>query len=81
VARDDPKAKTVSSSLGSDGRSSADAELWRPCEPDIARGNRGGVGSLALRLERAPLARRVTQVGIERIFYRMLPLRVPPISY
>jgi hypothetical protein len=36
-------------SPGSDGRySSADAELWRPCRPDIARGNRGEVGSLAL---------------------------------
>jgi hypothetical protein len=34
---------------GSDGRRrSADAELWRPCESDVARGNRGGVGSLAL---------------------------------
>jgi hypothetical protein len=34
---------------GSGGRRrSADAELWRPCEPDVARGNRGGVGSLAL---------------------------------
>jgi len=29
-------------------RRSADAELWRPCEPDVARGNRGGVGSVAL---------------------------------
>ena len=29
-------------------RRSADAELWRPCWPDIARGNRGGVGSVAL---------------------------------
>ena len=32
--------------LGSDGcRRSADAEQWSPCWPDIARGNRGGVGS------------------------------------
>jgi hypothetical protein len=33
----------------SDGRRhSADAELWHPCWPDVARGNMGGVGSLAL---------------------------------
>ena len=25
-----------------------DTELWRPCWPDVAKGNRGGVGSLAL---------------------------------
>jgi hypothetical protein len=31
---------------GSGGRRrSPDAELWRPCEPDVARGNRGRVGS------------------------------------
>jgi hypothetical protein len=26
----------------------ADTELWRPCWPDVAKGHRGGVGSLAL---------------------------------
>jgi len=36
-------------SHGSGGRRrSADAELWRPCESDVARGNRGEVESLAL---------------------------------
>jgi hypothetical protein len=30
------------------GRRSADAELWRPGWPDVASGNKGGVGSLAL---------------------------------
>jgi len=30
----------------------------RPCEPDAARGNRGGVGSLALPAQIAPLPRK-----------------------
>jgi hypothetical protein len=34
--------------LPRDRRRSADAELWRPCWPDVARGNGGEVGSLAL---------------------------------
>jgi hypothetical protein len=34
---------------GPDGRCrSADAELWRPCWLDVAKGEQGGVGSLAL---------------------------------
>jgi len=56
VARDDTKGQCLVTSRGSDGRRrSADAELWRPCESDVARGNRGGVGSLALPPGSAPL--------------------------
>jgi len=49
VARDIALAFGDVTPHGSDGRRrSADAELWRPSESDVARGERGGVGSLAL---------------------------------
>ena len=54
AARDDALLFGDVMHRGSGGRRrSADAELWRPCEPDVARGNRGGVGSLALPSRRA----------------------------